>query len=195
MTICLESNRFSRKQVLHNLAQNYRGNSAEIRGDRCHICISLYFAKPLVRHSAANFGRTVSSRINHRFMSKWDALKQFSHGLWTKLCFFLRFWLVFPWEKRVSFSPITIVTYPLSWQQVSWFLPRPSVTHEQTTNSHPSRTQWTYILKPAKKLQSHQFSQRFSFWGRNLSFFSFRLSSTSNSYSLPGVGGGGGGTS
>ena len=42
---------------------------------------------------------------------------------------------------RASFSPITIVTYPLSWQQVSWFLPQPSVTHEQTTNRHLSRTQ------------------------------------------------------
>ena len=42
---------------------------------------------------------------------------------------------------RASFPPITIVTYPLSWQQVSWFLPRPSVTHEQTTNRHLSRTQ------------------------------------------------------
>lgn len=100
MTICLESNWFSRKQVLHNLAQNYRGNSAEIRGDRCHICISLYFAKSLVRHSAANFGRTVSSQINHGFMSKWDALKQFSHGLWTRLCFFWGFDWYFHGKKE-----------------------------------------------------------------------------------------------
>lgn len=104
MTICLESNWFSRKQVLHNLAQNYRGNSAEIRGDRCHICISLYFAKPLVQHSAANFGRTVSSRINHRFISKWDALKQFSHGLWTKLYFLWGFDWYFHGIKSLLFT-------------------------------------------------------------------------------------------
>ena len=106
MTICLESNWFSRKQVLHNLAQNYRGNSAEIRGDRCHICISLYFAKSLVRHSAANFGRTVSSQINHGFMSKWDALKQFSHGLWTRLCFFWGFDWYFHGKKESPFNPL-----------------------------------------------------------------------------------------
>lgn len=136
-------------------------------------CISLYFAKPLVRHSAANFGRTVSSRINHGFMSKWDALKQFSHGLWTRLCFFWGFDWYFHGKKESLLThyhsniPFILAT--------SFLVFTTTVSDARANNKSSSLTYAVNVhLKTCKKVtKSSVFSALFFLRQKPLLFFPF----------------------